>query len=282
MATYSFSQVDVFGSRPLVGNPVAVVHDATGLDDDQLAAFARWTNLSETTFLLPPEDPGADYRLRIFTPGEELPFAGHPTLGSAHAWLEAGGVPASADRVVQECGLGPVELRREGDALAFRAPDFLRTGPVDEETLGRVVGALGIEAGQLLDAWWIDNGPGWLGLELDSASTVLSLRPEFAALAVDTGVIGRMSAEQRDASGAEVEVRAFCPGMGINEDPVTGSLNAGFALWLSRAGRLPPSYVARQGTVIGRDGRVHVSTDDSGGVWVGGSSRTVVRGTVDL
>jgi PhzF family phenazine biosynthesis protein len=282
VTTYSFSQVDVFGSRPLVGNPVAVVHDATGLDDDQMAAFARWTNLSETTFLLPPEDPGADYRLRIFTPGEELPFAGHPTLGSAHAWLEAGGTPASADRVVQECGVGPVELRREGDALAFRAPDFLRTGPVDEETLGRVVGALGIEAGQLLDAWWIDNGPGWLGLELDSAATVLSLRPEFSALAVDTGVIGRMSAEEREATGAEVEVRAFCPGMGINEDPVTGSLNAGFALWLTRAGRLPLGYVARQGTVLGRDGRVHISTDESGDVWVGGSSRTVVTGTVDL
>ena len=282
MATYSFSQVDVFGSRPLAGNPVAVVHDATGLDDEQMAAFARWTNLSETTFLLPPEDPGADYRLRIFTPGEELPFAGHPTLGSAHAWLAAGGRPAIPDRVMQECGVGLVELRRDGDALAFRAPDFVRTGPVDEQTLGRVVGALGIEAAQLVGAWWIDNGPGWLGLELDGAASVLSLRPAFAALEVDSGVSGPFTPEDREATGADVEVRAFCPGLGINEDPVTGSLNAGFAMWLTREGRLPASYVARQGTALGRDGRVLISTDDSGDVWVGGASRTVVRGSVDL
>ncbi|WP_027860850.1 PhzF family phenazine biosynthesis protein [Marmoricola sp. URHB0036] len=282
MATYTFSQVDVFGSRSLVGNPVAVVHDATGLDDERMAELARWTNLSETTFLLPPEDPGADYRLRIFTPGEELPFAGHPTLGSAHAWLESGGAPALTDRVVQECGIGLVELRGEGDALAFRAPGFLRTGPVDEETLGRVIGALGVEPGQLVGAWWIDNGPGWLGLELDSAASVLSLRPDFGALDVDTGVIGPLDADERASTGADVEVRAFCPGMGINEDPVTGSLNAGFAVWLTDEGRLPPSYVARQGTALGRDGRVRISTDDAGDVWVGGTSRTVVRGTVDL
>jgi PhzF family phenazine biosynthesis protein len=282
MATHTFSQVDVFGSRALAGNPVAVVHSATGLDDQQMAEFARWTNLSETTFLLPPEDPAADYRLRIFTPGEELPFAGHPTLGSAHAWLEAGGSPASQGRVVQECGVGLVELRRDGDALAFRAPDFLRTGPVDEDTLGRVVGSLGVESGQLVGAWWIDNGPGWLGLELDSAESVLSLRPDFGSLEVDAGVIGPLSADVRAELGADVEVRAFCPGLGINEDPVTGSLNAGFAVWLTRAGRLPPSYVARQGTALGRDGRVHVSTDDAGDVWVGGASRTVVSGSVEI
>jgi PhzF family phenazine biosynthesis protein len=280
VATYTFSQVDVFGSRPLAGNPVAVVHDATGLDDERMAEFARWTNLSETTFLFPPEDPGADYRLRIFTPGEELPFAGHPTLGSAHAWLESGGTPASEGRVVQECGVGLVELRRDGDALAFRAPGFLRTGPVDEETLGRVIGALGVESGQLVDAWWIDNGPGWLGLELDSAASVLSLRPDFGALDVDAGVIGPHDADERASIGADVEVRAFCPGLGINEDPVTGSLNAGFAVWLTGEGRLPPSYVVRQGTALGRDGRVRITTDD--GIWVGGSSSTVVRGTVDL
>src|SRR5690349_14749208 len=157
MPAFGFSQVNVFASDALGGNPLAVVHGANGLSDARMAAFARWTNLSETTFLLPPEDPAADYRLRIFTPGEELPFAGHPTLGSAHAWLAAGGTPASADRVVQECGVGLVELRREEETLAFRAPDFLRTGPVDEETLGRVIGALGVEAGQLVDAWWIDN-----------------------------------------------------------------------------------------------------------------------------
>src|SRR6478735_1054631 len=213
-----FSQVDVFSSQPLRGNPVAVVHDADGVSDEEMAEFARWTNLSETTFLFPPEDPGADYRLRIFTPAEELPFAGHPTLGSAHAWLESGGTPASEGRVVQECGVGLVELRRDGDALAFRAPGFLRTGPVDEETLGRVIGALGVESGQLVDAWWIDNGPGWLGLELDSAATVLSLRPDFGALHVDVGVIGPLPADVSAEVGADVEVRAFCPGIGINED----------------------------------------------------------------
>ena len=191
-------------------------------------------------------------------------------------------MPATADRVVQECGVGLVELRQDGDALAFRAPGFLRTGPVDEETLGRVVGALGIEAGQLVEAWWIDNGPGWLGLELDSAATVLSLRPHFASLEVDAGVIGPIDPQEREATGADVEVRAFCPGLGINEDPVTGSLNAGFAVWLTRAGRLPASYVARQGTALGRDGRVLVSTDASGDIWVGGSSRTLVSGTLEL
>ena len=272
-----FRQVDVFATTPYYGNPVAVVLDGAELESDEMQRFAHWTNLSETTFVLPPNDPGADYRLRIFTPGEELPFAGHPTLGSAHAWLEAGGTPAVGGRVVQECGVGLVEVRREEDALAFRAPGFLRSGPVDEETLGRVIGALGVASGQLVDAWWIDNGPGWLGLELDSAETVLSLRPDFGALDVDTGVIGPLGPDE----DADVEVRAFCPGMGINEDPVTGSLNAGFAVWLTGTGRLPPSYVARQGTALGRDGRVGINTD-SDGVWVGGSSRTVVRGTVDL
>jgi PhzF family phenazine biosynthesis protein len=282
VTTYRFAQVDVFGSHALAGNPVAVVHDATGLDEERMAEFARWTNLSETTFLLPPETEGADYRLRIFTPGEELPFAGHPTLGSAHAWLQAGGNPASGDRVVQECGVGLVPLRRDGDTLAFRAPGFLRSGPVEEEVLGQVVGALGLEPPQQLDAWWIDNGPGWLGLELDSAQTVLSLRPDFGSLEVDAGVLGRFGAGEAESVGADVEVRAFCPGLGIDEDPVTGSLNAGFAVWLTGVGRLPPSYTARQGTALARDGRVRVTTDDAGDVWVGGSSRTVVGGTVDL
>jgi PhzF family phenazine biosynthesis protein len=282
VTTYAFSQLDVFATGPFSGNPLAVVHDATGLSDAQMQLFAQWTDLSETVFLLPPSRPGADYRTRIFTPDSELPFAGHPTLGSGHAWLEAGEVPAAPHRVVQECGVGLVELRRGDDGLAFRAPDFLRTGPVDEETLGQVIGALGVEAGQLVGAYWIDNGPGWLGLELDSAAAVLSLRPEFAALGVEVGVIGPLDPGEREATGADVEVRAFCPGMGINEDPVTGSLNAGFAVWLTREGRLPPSYVARQGTALGRDGRVRIDTDDEGDVWVGGTSRTIVSGTVYL
>ena len=283
MTSHAFSQVDVFGHAPLSGNPVAVVHDAAGLDDDQMAAFARWTNLSETTFLLPPTVAGADYRLRIFTPAEELPFAGHPTLGSAHAWLRAGGVPAQEGRLVQECGLGLVELRVEEGALSFRAPDFLRSGEVDEETLGRAVGALGIEPGRFVRAQWIDNGPGWLGVQVSSAAEVLGLRPDFAAMqGLQLGVIGPHSEEDRARVGADHEVRAFCPELSVPEDPVTGSLNAGFALWLTRAGHLPPDYVARQGTVLGRDGRVRVTTAPDGGIWVGGTTTTVVEGTVEL
>ncbi len=285
MDSYAFSQVDVFAATPLTGNPVAVVHDATGLDDGQMAAFANWTNLSETTFLLPPTeagaDAGADYRLRIFTPATELPFAGHPTLGSAHAWLENGGTPRTSGELVQECGAGLVTVRA-GERLAFRAPGFVRSGPVDQAELTTVVAALGLEPHQVLGAEWVDNGPGWLGLELDSAETVLSLRPDFTALPVETGVIGPLDDKARAEHGADVEVRAFCPGLSIAEDPVTGSLNAGLAVWLTRAGRLPASYVARQGTVLGRDGRVSIATDEHGDVWVGGASRTLIRGTLQL
>lgn len=284
VTTYSFSQVDVFAPQPLTGNPVAVVHDATGLDDAQMAAFARWTNLSETTFLLPPEDPAADYRLRIFTPADELPFAGHPTLGSAHAWLGAGGVPATAGRLVQECGVGLVELRLSEDrSLAFRAPDLLRSGEVDPATLDRAVAALGIARDRVVRSNWVDNGPGWLGLQLAGADDVLALTPDFAAMAgLEIGVIGPLDPDLRDAVAADYEVRAFCPGFAVPEDPVTGSLNAGFALWLTRAGHLPPDYVARQGTAMGRDGRVIVSTDGAGEVWVGGSCHTLVQGSLAL
>ncbi|GAB3658227.1 PhzF family phenazine biosynthesis protein [Nocardioides korecus] len=279
---YSFSQVDVFGSRPLVGNPVAVVHDAAGLGDEQLADFARWTNLSETTFLLPPEHPDADYRVRILTPAAELPFAGHPTLGSAHAWLEAGGVPRTPGRVVQECGVGLVELRHE-EHLSFRAPELLRSGEVDEDTLGRALSCLGVEPGRFVRAAWIDNGPGWLGIEVTSAAEVLGLRPDLAGLrGLQVGVIGPHTDVEAAALGALVEVRAFCPELAVPEDPVTGSLNAGFARWLVREGHLPPAYVVRQGTVLGRDGRVHVSTDEHGEQWVGGATTTVLRGTADL
>ncbi len=282
MSDYSFSEVDVFGSAPLSGNPVAVVHDAEGLDDARLAAFARWTNLSETTFLLPPTDPGADYRLRIFTPDQELPFAGHPTLGSAHAWLERGGVPRQAGRLVQECGSGLVEVRQEDSRLAFRAPPFLREGPADDALLDRVLDCLGpLARAHLLATSWIDNGPGWLGLHLDSAAAVLELRPRLADLEVDAGVIGPHTPEDAEALGADYEMRAFCPGV-IGEDPVTGSLNAGFGLWLTRSGALPPDYVVRQGTALGADGRVHVTTDPSGDVWVGGATATIVAGSVHL
>ncbi len=275
----NFRQVDVFSAEPLLGNPVAVVADAEGVSDAAMAAFARWTNLSETTFLLPPTRPGADYRLRIWTPGGELPFAGHPTLGSAHAWLEAGGVPAGED-VVQECGVGLVRLRRDAAGrLAFAAPDLLRSGPVDDEVRSRVVGVLGIGDDDVLDAAWCDNGPGWIGVQLRDAAAVLALRPDFAAFGdLKVGVVG---VHPPGGSDADVEVRAFCPGYGMPEDPVTGSLNAALAQWLAGR-RLPASYVAAQGTALGRRGRVHLETAADGTVWVGGDTLTTITGQVGL
>lgn len=270
-----FSQVDVFSAEPLLGNPVAVVHDADGVTDEQMAAFARWTNLSETTFLLTPTDPDADYRLRIWTPGGELPFAGHPTLGSAHAWLEAGGVPRGDD-VVQECGAGLVRIRR-GERLSFAAPPLVRSGPVSDDDLAAIARALRIERSAIVDSAWIDNGPGWVGVRLADAAAVLALEPDWAAFGgLDIGVVGAHPA----GGAADVEVRAFCPGLGITEDPVTGSLNAGIAQWL--AGEvLPPSYVAAQGTALGRAGRVHLETVD-GQIWVGGDTATTIAGTVSF
>ncbi len=274
-----FRQVDVFSSTPLRGNPVAVVHAADGVTDDEMRAFARWTNLSETTFLLTPSDPGADYRLRIFTPSSELPFAGHPTIGSAHAWLEAGGEPTTPGRLVQECGAGLVTLRRSADhggRLAFAAPPLTRSGPVASGDLEAVVAALGLTASDVVDAAWIDNGPGWMGVLLADAEQVLAVRPDFSALQQDVGVVGpRLDAE------TACEVRAFCPAWsGITEDPVTGSLNAGIAQWLSGT-VLPTSYVAAQGTAIGRAGRVHVEQDRDT-IWVGGDAQTVIHGTVSV
>ncbi len=272
----AFRQVDVFSHQPLLGNPVAVVHDADGMDDEQMAAFARWTNLSETTFLLAPTDPAADYRLRIFTPGGELPFAGHPTLGSAHAWLEAGGVPASDGVLVQECGAGLVTLRR-GATLSFQAPPLTRSGPVAEEDLDAIAVALRLDRADLLDTAWIDNGPGWVGVLLRDAGTVLGLRPDWAAFGdLKIGVVGPHVA----GGPADVEVRAFCPQYGVPEDPVTGSLNAGIGQWLAGS-TLPSAYVAAQGTVLQRAGRVHVSRVD-GDIWVGGETRTTVAGSVEV
>ena len=273
-----FSQVDVFSHLPLMGNPVAVVHDADGVTEEQMAAFARWTNLSETTFLLSPTDPAADYRLRIWTPGGELPFAGHPTLGSAHAWLAAGGVPAGAD-LVQECGAGLVRIRR-AERLAFAAPPLLRSGPVDGADLAVACRALGIAGSEVVASAWIDNGPGWMGVLLADAAAVLALEPDWAAFGdLKIGVVGPYAGGPLAA-----ELRAFCPGYGMPEDPVTGSLNAGVGQWLAGT-RLPASYVASQGTALGRAGRVHVGREGSpvtGEVWVGGDTRTTVAGTVDL
>ena len=270
-----FRQVDVFGSGPFSGNPVAVVHDAEGLTGDEMHAIARWTNLSETTFLLPPDDPGADYRVRIFTPVDELPFAGHPTLGTAHAWTEAGGTPTDPDTVVQECGVGLVTLRREPQ-LAFAAPPLMRSGPVDAELTAAVLAALDLAPDDVRELAWVDNGPGWVGVLLDDASRLAALRPRVAADAdLFLGVVALLD----DDPDAALEVRAFFPaGDQMAEDPVTGSLNASVAQWLLGLGLVEAPYVARQGTVIGRRGRVGVDQDDDGTIWVGGATTTAVTG----
>src|SRR5262245_24199489 len=270
----TFRQVDVFTSTPYVGNPVAVVHDADGLTTEEMARFANWTNLSETTFLLRPMDLGADYRVRIFTPVAELPFAGHPTLGTCHAWLEAGGTPRSEDVIVQECGAGLVPIRRTEDGLAFRSPPLLRSGPVAEEDVAHVASVLGIARADIVDAAWADNGPGWVAVLLANAEAVLALRPGFVDL--DVGVAGLHP-------DGVLEVRAFFPKDGATvEDPVTGSLNASLAEWLLRTGRTSAPYLASQGTALGRAGRVHVSTEPDGTIWVGGGTVTCVSGQVEL
>lgn len=279
---HKFSQVDVFSSDPFLGNPVAVVHEAQGVSDEEMARFAHWTNLSETTYLLPPTDPAADYRLRIWTPDRELPFAGHPTLGSAHAWLEAGGVPRHDDELVQECAAGLVRIRRDR-RLAFAAPPLLRSGAVDGGDRERIAAALRIADADFVDLAWVDNGPGWVACLLESAEAVLACRPDFGAFGdLEVGIVGPY--DDPSSAGADIEVRAFVPSMGIGEDPVTGSLNAGLAQWLAGT-VLPSSYVAAQGTVIGRTGRVHVERSTDGGsdtVWVGGDAQTVVRGEVSI
>lgn len=273
----AFMQVDVFTDRACLGNPVAVVLDAEGLDDESMAAFARWTNLSETTFVLPPDRPDADYRLRIFTPGGELPFAGHPTLGSCRAWLEAGGRPRG-DQVVQSCAIGLVAIRRDGARLAFAAPPLRRTGPVDEPTLATIARALRLPRAELIDHHWVDNGPGWVAVRLASADAVLGLNPDFASMAgLKLGVVGF----HPPGSPAAYEVRAFVPELGVPEDPVTGSLNAGLAQWLIGSGVLPAPYQASQGTAMGRAGRVWI--DEAGGdIWVGGDTVVCIEGQVRL
>lgn len=279
---YPFAQVDVFGARPTAGNPLAVVYAADGLSEASMADFARWTNLPETVFLCEPTVAGADYRVRIWTTGGELPFAGHPTLGSAHAWLAAGGVPQEDDVVVQECGVGLVPVRR-GEVLAFGAPKLLRSGPVEESLQDRVLAALGAAPEDVLDLAWIDNGPGWIGVECADAATVLGFRPDLAAFEdLKVAVLGRFGDEEARALGADVEVRAFfADGRDVVEDPVTGSANAGLAQWLIGAGRLPGHYRVRQGTALGFDGRIDLGAE-AGQVWVAGSTRTLIEGEVLL
>ncbi|RZL33822.1 MAG: PhzF family phenazine biosynthesis protein [Rubrivivax sp.] len=273
-----FVQLDVFTATPLKGNALAVVIDAAGLSDDDMAAFARWTNLSETTFLLPPTDPAADYRVRIFTPGGELPFAGHPTLGSAHAFLASGGDAKKPGEVVQECGIGLVRVKRDGARLAFAAPPLLRSGQADDATRAQVLASLRIPAEALLDLVWVDNGPGWVAARLADAASVLALQPDFAAmLPLKVGVIGAWP----EGSECQFEVRAFVPDIGVPEDPVTGSLNAGLALWLQEAGLAADSYVASQGAALGRAGRVHVKRDAEG-TWIGGDVTPLIHGQVSL
>lgn len=277
MASLRFTQVNVFSASPLAGNPLAVVHDAKSLGDAQMAALANWTNLSETTFLLPPTDAGADYRVRIFTPARELPFAGHPTLGTCHAWLEAGGKPRNADVVVQECGAGLVRVKREGARLAFAAPKLLRTGPLEQDTLAKIAEALGISPKDILHHQWADNGPGWCAVMLASAKQVLGLKPDYAALnPLKLGVIG----PHAPGHDAQFEVRALI-GDGGYEDPVTGSLNASLAQWLIGAGLAKDSYVAAQGACLKRDGRVYLRRDGND-VWVGGDVVSVIRGEAAL
>jgi PhzF family phenazine biosynthesis protein len=274
--TRPFEQVDVFTSEPYGGNPVAVVLDGEGLSTEQMQRVASWTNLSETTFVLPPSDPAADYQVRIFTPVLELPFAGHPTLGTCHAWLRNGGQAADGDGIVQQCPAGLIALRRTSDGLAFAAPPLVRSGPVDEAEIEQIAALLRIDRGDVLEAEWVDNGPGWVAVLLESADAVRAVRPGYVDR--DVGVVG----PHPDGSPAAFEVRAFFPKDGTTvEDPVTGSLNASLAQWLLRTGRASAPYVASQGTELGRSGRVHISTEGST-IWVGGGTVTCIAGTIEL
>jgi PhzF family phenazine biosynthesis protein len=273
-----FRQVDVFGSTAYDGNPLAVVHDADGLTQVEMQRFASWTGLSETTFLLPPTSPDADYRVRIFTPAEELPFAGHPTLGSAHAWLEAGGQPRTLGAVWQECAAGLIAVRPDVQRLAFAAPPLTRFEPVEEDLVARIAAGLGQRPADVLGAYWLVNGPRWIGVRLASAAQVLAVQVDSAALVgLEIGLVG----PHPPGADADFEVRALLPGQSVAEDPVTGSLNAGLALWLIGEGVAPAHYVAAQGTGLGRAGRVHIDLKD-GTVWVGGRVVTAITGSVEL
>jgi len=319
MRSRPFKQVDVFTTTPYRGNPLAVVLDGSGLDTAAMQHFTNWTNLSECTFLLPPSPEGAaagaDYRVRIFCPGRELPFAGHPTLGSCHAWLEAGGVPRG-EHVVQECGVGLVKIRRDGSVnagppqgdsatprgaaprataqrgghglLAFAAPPLIKSGPLPEDDVALIARGLGVARENITAHAWCDNGPNWRGVMLRSAEQVLALRPDATLLAgLDIGVVGPRGkvgvVGPQGGGDTQFEVRAFFPGNnGLAEDPVTGSLNAALAQWLIGAGLAPANYVAAQGTALAREGRVHIERDSGGTIWVGGASVSCINGTVAI
>lgn len=270
----AFRQVDVFTDRLGYGNPVAVVLDAEGLTTDQMSRFAQWTNLSETTFVLPPTDAGADYRVRIFTPTRELPFAGHPTIGTCHAWAES--VSFGGDAVVQECGAGLIRLRRTGGQFSFETPPLTRSGPLSAAEIADVAGAVGVSVDEVVDAAWLVNGPPWAGLLINNVDRLRELTPDFAGRDLFIGVAALCTDEQ-----AAVEVRAFFEAGGVREDPVTGSLNGALGQWLLGSGTLSAPYIASQGTSMGRDGRVTISQFD-GGIWVGGHAVTGIAGTVTL
>lgn len=273
-----FQLVDVFGKDDFSGNPVAVVFAADDLDTETMQRITRWLNLSETTFLVPATDGEADYHVRIFTLQRELPFAGHPTLGTCHAWLEAGGKPKRDDVILQQCGVGLVPIRHGGDRLAFAAPPLVRSGPVDQGDLDEALDVLGLASEDVVEARWVDNGPGWLGIMLDSAERVLALEPKRHHKGrVDLGVVGPHPA----GGEADFELRAIFsdPHGALLEDPVTGSLNASVAQWLFGSGRAKGHYVAAQGTAIGRAGRIHVEQDGDGTIWIGGNTRSFFAGT---
>ena len=280
MPTFDFKQLDVFSSVALKGNPLAVVLGADSLSDQQMADFAKWTNLSETTFLLQPRDPRADYRVRIFTTVQELPFAGHPTLGSCQAWLQAGGVPRGSE-IIQECEIGLVRIRHQGEELAFIAPPLLRSGPLDAELLERVRLALNLEPEAIVRSQWVDNGAGWLALMLPDLQAVLDLQPDYSKLlGLAVGVVAPCD-PTRDDVDAQFEVRAFIAGDGAPEDPATGSLNAGVAQWLLSAGLAPRQYVVSQGTAIGRAGRIRVQQQGDE-IWIGGAVSLCIEGRLTL
>ncbi|MBS4003421.1 MAG: PhzF family phenazine biosynthesis protein [Afipia sp.] len=279
MQTFDFQQVDVFTGKRLKGNPLAVVIGADGLPDGAMTALANWTNLSETTFLLKPTVPEADYRLRIFTPSGELPFAGHPTLGSCHVWLSLGNTARQA-HVVQECGAGLVKIRRDGNRLAFAAPPLRRTGNVESDILDQIAHGLQIRRDAIKASQWIDNGPGWVAVMLASRPEILGLRPDYPALGtLKLGVVAPWD-PSRDGGDISFEVRAFVSDR-ATEDPVTGSLNAGLAQWLMSAGLAPAAYVASQGTVLGREGRIHVERDGDD-IWIGGETLTCIKGKLTV
>jgi len=279
-----FQQVDVFGARPFAGNPLAVVLDAEGLSTEEMQNVTRWTNLSETTFLLPATSSEADYRVRIFTLARELPFAGHPTLGTCHAWLAASGKPRQPGLIVQECGAGLVPVRHDDKGLAFAAPPLLRSGPVEDGFVKEIAAVLGIDRGEIVDAQWADNGPGWVAILLKDAAAVLALEPDLGRYtgegSLDIGIVGPYP----EGSPCAFEVRAIFSDdrRGTREDPVTGSLNASLAQWLLATGRAVAPYVASQGTRLGRMGRPRIDQDRDGTVWVGGAAFTCTRGEIEI